>query len=399
MKETLAQQLIPRPRRRLTRALLAGGLGLAFASSTVHAQDATRQKQTPPNQPGGTSTNGAPSTRLPNGNIQYGGSALSESVRARLEQFNRNRQGFYSYYIPGNRNTRPNNPNRPLDNTQRRRLDNIFANGIYPVWWLMDNGLYGTVIGGFGVPNNAFFYSGWGSLYFPNSWAYYPYYYPGYVNGATVLSPFSYYYNQYPPYIGIGNVLFQPPPVVYVPVPVYINNVYQGWNDQNIEEYYLNRRQREREQEQKQKEKQDTPQENTDKPEKSKKSESSTTALTKALNDIQRAWRTRDIELLTRYIEPKGKIAVMLRGKYQYSLEPGDYIDMTRDVFRTTTTDKFELGKPSRQENGIYTVSGRHVYRDKNEGARTVFISYALEKKGDQFYITQVGTAPDRIEE
>ena len=44
-------------------------------------------------------------------------------------------------------------------------------------------------------------------------------------------------------------------------------------------------------------------------------------------------------------------------------------------------------------------VTGRHGYIDKSGNQRTVFLSYLLEKTDNTYYITQVGTAPDRTGE
>ena len=72
---------------------------------------------------------------------------------------------------------------------------------------------------------------------------------------------------------------------------------------------------------------------------------------------------------------------------------------MTKDAFRTTKTVSFELGNPIRKEKGITLVTGRHVYIDKSGNQRTVFLSYLFEKTDNIYYITQVGTAPDRTGE
>jgi hypothetical protein len=44
-------------------------------------------------------------------------------------------------------------------------------------------------------------------------------------------------------------------------------------------------------------------------------------------------------------------------------------------------------------------VSGRHVYQDKDGKNHAVVVSYVLEKIDDEYYITQIGTAPEKLEE
>jgi hypothetical protein len=50
-------------------------------------------------------------------------------------------------------------------------------------------------------------------------------------------------------------------------------------------------------------------------------------------------------------------------------------------------------------DKNTFSITGQHVYRDKEGNPRTVIISYVLEKQGDKVFITQVGIAPDRIED
>jgi hypothetical protein len=227
-----------------------------------------------------------------------------------------------------------------------------------------------------GIPDYAFYYPQWGGYYFPGNWAFYPYYYPSYIGGVTVISPYGIYYGVCPPYIGLNNVSLAPPQYIYVPVPVYTpDGDYQGRQKDGLDEYYLNKNQADR-----------------NRP-------SQDEALETAVSDIQKAWRNRDVDALSKHLPKGGKIAVTLRGKYQYSLEPDDYLDLTRDAFRTTKTVRFTLETPQFKENGVYTVTGRHVYEDKDGDQHTVYISYVLEKTDDEYVITQVGTAPDRIQE
>ncbi|HZP83539.1 MAG TPA: hypothetical protein VFB21_17980 [Chthonomonadaceae bacterium] len=234
------------------------------------------------------------------------------------------------------------------------------------------------------------FYYGWGDYYFPGGAAYYPFYYPTYIDGLTLYSPYAYYYGVLPAFISLNNVYYTPPRYIYVPVPVYNNyGGYQGWRTDDVDDYYLNRER---------KGKDDTKPRGDDYRigEKESKNDKSVEA---AADDIRKAWQNGDIELLAKHIRRDSRIAVYLRGKYQYSLDAGDYLDMTRDAFQTTKTIRVELDNVKKKENDVYTLTGRHVYRSKDGQQRTVFISFVLEKMDDNYIITQVGTAPDQIEE
>ena len=221
--------------------------------------------------------------------------------------------------------------------------------------------------------------NGWGRNYFVNSAAYYPYYRPGFIAGVTCYSPYAYYWGFYPSYINLSSVYYSPPPVVYVPYPVYTDTGrWRGFRSDDVDDYYLNQRERE--------------DRDFDRILRNNR------ALNAAVNDITDAWKSRDIQLLARHTRPDSSIAVYLRGKYQYSLPGVDYLDMTRDAYRVSQTVRFRLDRIERKDGGVYLVSGRHSYRDKDDEERTVYVNYVLERgNDDEFYITQVGSSPDKL--
>ena len=262
----------------------------------------------------------------------------------------------------------------------------------------------------FGVQHGNRYYYGdyYGFGYFPGSLAYSSLYAPYFANDFTFLSPYAFYSSALPPYIMQGGTLTSPPPYAYVPYPVYQNGIYQGTQDQensDVDNYYLNQ--------------------NRDKSQKTGKAADSAAnngesgknaALDRTVGDLQNAWTRGKLDLLAKHVQRDIRISVFLRGKYQYSLESGDYLDMTRDALAATKTVRFELDKIQRQSNDmyntIYTVTGRHIYRDKNvtsvpgditapdpNAEHTVYVTYVLQKIGNDYIITQVGTAPDRVEE
>jgi len=249
----------------------------------------------------------------------------------------------------------------------------------------------------------------WNNRVFVNNAAYYPYYRPAFVAGVTCYSPFAYYDGIFPTYINLNSVFFSPPPVVYVPHPVYDTvGVWSGYRYDNGnqydngDEYYLNQRERnlnQRERELNQRER-ELGQRNQDDRQDDRGFERilrSDRSLESAVNDITEAWRFRDIQALAKHTRSESPIAVYLRGKYQYSLSSVDYLDMTRDAFRASKTVRFKLEQIERKERGVYLVSGRHTYRNNDDQERTVYINYVLEREDETYHITQVGSAPDRI--
>lgn len=254
------------------------------------------------------------------------------------------------------------------------------------------NGVFGR--------NNTCYYQGWGESFFPGGVAFFPYYYPTFVRGTTILSPYAYHVDLFPSFISVNVGTYAPPSYVYVPVPVYQNGIYSGWRQDDIDDYYLNReaaRLRDKENQLRDKEEELNAREREMR-DREGRAWRQNRDLTIAVDDISRAWMDKDIQMLAKHTRRDVAIAVYLRGKYQYSLDAADYLDMTRDAFRAARTLKFKLDKVERKEADIYLVTGRHTYRDKEGEERSVLVSYVLEKMNEDYIITQVGTAPERLE-
>lgn len=247
----------------------------------------------------------------------------------------------------------------------------------------------------FGVPNHGrYYYGNYGGFnYFPGSLAYYPYYSPYFSFGYTALSPYAFYYGAFPPFITLGSVYASPPQYGYVPYPVYQQDgAYNGYRGDDVDGYYLNRNNADdgsyRIGENAHRTGKDAIKEAT-----------KDAALDVAVADIREAWKSGKMDTLAKHVRKDARIAVYLRGKYQYSMDAGDYLDMTRDALAATKTTRFELDKVQRKQKDVYTVTGRHTYRDQDDNEHTVFVSYALEKSDDGYVITQVGSAPEKVEE
>jgi hypothetical protein len=274
------------------------------------------------------------------------------------------------------------------------------------------NGVFGR-----SFPN---FYS-WGSWFFPGGYAFFPSYFPNWIDNLTWFSPY-YFYNIFPPFIALNSVYFQPPQFIFVPVPIYIEGQYRGSKRDDMDDYYLNREPKQKDEPKKkdldgQPEDGNRNEENRDGSSRDGQGQNGqyqigegdarktgpdapkASPIDSAVADIKQAWQGRDIQLLAKHIRSDSRIAVYLRGKYQYSLDASDYLDITRDAFAATKTVRFTLDRVQRKQKDVYTVSGRHVYTDKDGEERTVHVSYVLEKMDDEYVITQVGSAPDQVEE
>ena len=69
------------------------------------------------------------------------------------------------------------------------------------------------------------------------------------------------------------------------------------------------------------------------------------------------------ITLLTPLTDPGTKLAIFARGHYEYSIEPNDYLDMTRDFMRSSHTTGFEVYKVRYRASGAYQLFAKHSYR------------------------------------
>ncbi|MES1147200.1 MAG: hypothetical protein ABUL49_00445 [bacterium] len=204
--------------------------------------------------------------------------------------------------------------------------------------------------------------------YFPQQYAYYPYYRPTYNTVDVFLSPFSFFFGVNAPYISREHCYVRPD-VLYVDVPSYRGADCIGYTDATEVNYYsdpvLIRRE---------------------------------PALYNAIDDVRECYDHDNIESLVALTDPNREIAVYLQGKYAYSTPASDYCDLTRDALRNTSTISFELNRVHRRSDRVYVVSGRHIYRDRIRHRRTVYVSYVFEDIGDRWTLIQVGTSPDRIQ-
>lgn len=214
-------------------------------------------------------------------------------------------------------------------------------------------------------------------FYYPN-YVFYPYYCPTYTPSAVYFSPYSFYYGVCAPYIYRRHAYYAYPSTIWIDIPIYVNNEYRGWGDdrRSRDDYYLNR--------------------SADYYDPDSVADPS---LRDALDDIHDAFRYGSIEHLINLVDPELKVAVFLKGKYEYSVASNDYLDMTRDAMRNMDTIQFDFTRLRKRAMNVYVASGKHVYRNRDGQTRTVYVSFVLEKLRDRWTITQIGTSPDRIQE
>lgn len=206
--------------------------------------------------------------------------------------------------------------------------------------------------------------------YFPSGHAYYPFYSSQYDAQTDFISPYGHYYGVCAPYILSSHGFFQLPQYSYVETVVYNGSNFDRFYDSNKGNAFDQR---------------DFGQQEP--------------GLLNAISELHEAFRGGDIDSLVALTDPKTEIAIFLTGEYQYSMDSNDFLDLTRDAMAGMRTIQFDLTQLHKRATGVFVVSGKHVYRDPTGHSRTVYVSYVLESLGGQWTLTQVGTAPDRIQD
>jgi len=210
---------------------------------------------------------------------------------------------------------------------------------------------------------------------FPGSYRYYAYDYDPWYCYPSV---YCYYYGWYPPYIRNQRVfwIYHDVGIVYTYVEIPITLIYREYPTYSgYDSYYL--------------------------------TGWKYRTLSSALKDIERAWERSDVNLLMKHVRPDSKIDVFLKGEYTYSLERQDYSDMTSDAMSNVRTEDFQIYRTRERDRYSVVAYGKHTYYDyeytedssnlpSQTRRNTVYVTYTLERSGDEWYITEVGSSPDR---
>lgn len=175
--------------------------------------------------------------------------------------------------------------------------------------------------------------------------------YWSFVNYAGFCRRSVYYHYGFYPYIEITRVVeVAYPTVTYVNTPIYVNGG-----------YYLEK--------------------------------TRYAALDEALADIRSAWIGGRFDLVERHVRPNDRIAVLLDGSYDYSIDGDDYLRMTEDAIGDMQTASFVWDSVRERSDGNVTAFGTHRYYGSSGDIRTVYVSYTLQKIGQDYYIWEVGSS------
>lgn len=117
------------------------------------------------------------------------------------------------------------------------------------------------------------------------------------------------------------------------------------------------------------------------------------TLLDNALMEIRDAWMTGKYELIDKHLDSSRTIAVFLDGTYDYSVTASDYADMTCDAIEEIQTVSFMWEDIKQRADSDYTAFGKHIFRNVLGDMQTVYVSYTLQKMGQDYVIIEVGAS------
>jgi hypothetical protein len=209
----------------------------------------------------------------------------------------------------------------------------------------------------------------WERRYFPHGYAHFPYYRSSFIAGDAFISPFGFFFGVCDPFIAASCCNYYPPSVMYIDVPLYNGSTCIGYSPDPTGNWL------------------DSPDLNLEEP-----------GLSSALDELSETFQGGNVDALASLISPNVSIAVYLQGKYKYSLAANNYVDLTRDAIQNTHMDSFDLTDLRERSPNVFCAAGKQVYTDRNGGTRSVYVSFVLQDYGGQWTLTQVGTAPDRIQ-
>jgi len=120
--------------------------------------------------------------------------------------------------------------------------------------------------------------------------------------------------------------------------------------------------------------------------------------LDEALADIRSAWVSGRFDLIEPHVRAGQTIAILLDGQYDYTISSDDYLSMTGDAIGDLDTASFVWDNVREGRNGMVTAFGEHSYRSSDQ-TRTVYVSYTLQKSGSHYYITEVGSSDNPLDQ
>ncbi len=205
----------------------------------------------------------------------------------------------------------------------------------------------------------------WQKRYFPSGHYHYPNYRTSWVAGSTFFSPFGFFYGVCVPFIGTAGCGFFPPSVTFIDLPAYNGVNCSGFTDDDQDNLISD------------------PNLETEEP-----------GLLNAMDCLTETFQGGNVDGLATLVSPNMQIAIYLRGQYQYSMAPNDYIDVARDAIKAISNVSFTLNYLHQRSPNVFSVGGKQIYTDRSGNEQVAWVSYVLQDISGQWTLTQVGNAP-----
>ncbi len=119
--------------------------------------------------------------------------------------------------------------------------------------------------------------------------------------------------------------------------------------------------------------------------------------LDNTLADIRSTWLEGRFDLIRNHVSRGQSIAILLNGRYDYSLDSDDYLQMTSDAVNQIQTVSFTWESIRQRTDGNYTAFGRHTYYDISGMTKTVYVSYTIRRIGSYYDIVEVGSSSSHL--
>ncbi|MDQ2985816.1 MAG: hypothetical protein M3R13_03730 [Armatimonadota bacterium] len=119
--------------------------------------------------------------------------------------------------------------------------------------------------------------------------------------------------------------------------------------------------------------------------------------LDRSLSDLKDAFIYRDYRSLDRLVSNGGRVEIFIDGEYVYSLDSGDYYDITADLIYSVETTDFDVVDVRRlQGNRGYLATARHEFIDSWGERQETYLTFTLQPGDGGYVITQAGTQRQR---
>jgi hypothetical protein len=116
------------------------------------------------------------------------------------------------------------------------------------------------------------------------------------------------------------------------------------------------------------------------------------TAANQAVDQLIQTYVDANADIIDHIIDPNQMIAVFSEGKYEYSLNAGDFHQTLADNIAATQTQSFTV-TALRHVPGRAIIKATHVFSVANGGTETVYQLYRLQREGDHYVITDFMTS------